>query len=647
MGNKHTSEATPEASKAPPFTRPVPAGSSLDRDVRPASVLIVEDEQIVALELEDRLRRRGYEVVGLVASGEEAVEAAARFRPDLILMDIKLQGAMDGVDAAGAIRKDQDAAIVYVTAFADDSTVDRAKTTEPYGYIVKPIQARELHAVVEVALYRQRMERQLRESEAWRAALLRCVGTAVVATGTDSRIRFMNSIAESMTGWDASAAIGRELWTVLRLISSEEQRPPPWQGGLNRKLVGRHGSVRQVEVSQMPIIDDRGDNLGTVWSVQDVSARKQQEGRQRLLTAISTELASAIDPESVFPRIAELIARQLAAVCAIEVADEGGEGRLAAIAPHSLAEATATTATTPTTGDRVDALVARPGRAVPTSVDLVVRGQIVGRLVVAAERPFDAEELVLLGEIGRRLAVSIDNGRLYRKSVQSTRMREELLAIVSHDLRNPLSAILLSVGQLRRAPEQASSERIAKQAGLIERNAETMQRLIADLLSIETIDSGHLSLSRHPVLARDLLEETVQRFASQAMSRGLELRSAGCPDARALVDCDRERVLQVLSNLVGNALKFSASGKTVTLGGQVTGDVVEFFVKDEAGGIPAEQLEHLWDKYWTSDVCRGIGLGLYIAKKIVEGHGGQIWVDSVPGVGSGFRFTLPRAAAAN
>src|SRR5262245_61689168 len=134
-------------------------------------ILVVEDEQIVAASLSKRLAKLGYEVVGSAAAGEEAVGLAERLRPDLVLMDVRLEGQMDGVEAAGHIRFRHGIPVVYLTAYSTKEILERAKVTEPYGYILKPYHDRELHVVIDMALYRHRMEQKLRESEARKAAI--------------------------------------------------------------------------------------------------------------------------------------------------------------------------------------------------------------------------------------------------------------------------------------------------------------------------------------------------------------------------------------------------------------------------------------------------------------------------------------------
>src|SRR5215470_2753915 len=232
---------------------------------RPAQILVVEDEQIVALELRDRLVRMGHVVPAIVATAEEAVERTERLHPDLVLMDIKLQGEMDGIEAAERIRRKLDIPIVYITAFADDQTVKRAKVTEPYGYLLKPFQERELHVAIEVAIHRHEMARRLRETEAWRIALLRSAGDAVLAVGKDGRVKLMNPLAETLTGWQEQDAIGLELHRVFCVTELPASGSPPWREASNKQLTSRDGVQRPIEMESAPIRDSEDRDLGVVW----------------------------------------------------------------------------------------------------------------------------------------------------------------------------------------------------------------------------------------------------------------------------------------------------------------------------------------------------------------------------------------------
>ncbi|MCJ7813181.1 response regulator, partial [bacterium] len=165
------------------------------------SILVVEDERIVAEDIRGSLRNIGYSVSAIVSSGEEAIIQMERVRPDIILMDIVIQGEMSGIQTAEVIRSRFDIPIVYLTAYADEETLEKAKITEPFGYILKPYNDRELYSTIEMALYKHSMEKKLKESEVWFSTTLKSIGDGLIATDKKGKIMFMNPVAETLTGW--------------------------------------------------------------------------------------------------------------------------------------------------------------------------------------------------------------------------------------------------------------------------------------------------------------------------------------------------------------------------------------------------------------------------------------------------------------
>jgi CheY-like chemotaxis protein len=189
--------------------------------MRKAQVLVVEDEAIVAIDLQYKLEALGYSVPSVTRSGEQAVEFAAELNPDLVLMDIRLVGDLDGIDAARQIRDRLDVPVVFLTAYADETTLQRAKMTEPFGYLLKPVDQRALQTVVEVAVHKHRMERKLKESERWLAAVLRSTSDAVAMADGKGCLTLMNPAAEALMGWAKEDALGKSLASLFKVTGDE------------------------------------------------------------------------------------------------------------------------------------------------------------------------------------------------------------------------------------------------------------------------------------------------------------------------------------------------------------------------------------------------------------------------------------------
>jgi signal transduction histidine kinase len=273
----------------------------------------------------------------------------------------------------------------------------------------------------------------------------------------------------------------------------------------------------------------------------------------------------------------------------------------------------------------------------------VSRGQTIGVAAAISPRatPFTPADVSLFGELARRASLSIDNARLYLESQQAVRTREEVLAIVSHDLRNPLSAVILGASMLQMSPTLVEEDR--EQLETVEASAKRMNRLIADLLDVTRLEGGkRLPIEPATVRAEKLLRETEDLFRAQAAVASVTLESY-VEDSLPPVYADHHRVMQVLSNLIGNSLKFTPRGGRITVGAKRHDGMVLFRIADTGPGIPQEHLSDIFSPYWQAKRTErlGAGLGLPIAKGIVEAHSGRIWAESEPGAGTQFYFTLP------
>ena len=258
-----------------------------------ARILVVEDEAVVALDLRTRLTRLGYDVVGVAAKGEDAVAIAKEQRPDLTLMDIRLRSEMDGIDAAEIIRTQVGLPVVYLTAHADEATVARARVTEPFGYILKPFDERELHTIIEMALYKHKAEQRLRQSERRYATTLASIGDGVIATDKKGCVTFMNAVAESLSGWRMADAQGISLSTVFNICNADTRLPVAHPvdrvltegivvGLANHTiLIQRDGLEIPIDDCAAPIFDDRGQLTGAVLVFRDITKAKQVEEHLR------------------------------------------------------------------------------------------------------------------------------------------------------------------------------------------------------------------------------------------------------------------------------------------------------------------------------------------------------------------------------
>lgn len=245
----------------------------------------------------------------------------------------------------------------------------------------------------------------------------------------------------------------------------------------------------------------------------------------------------------------------------------------------------------------------------------------------------------------RRSALENDLARQVRREQEAVRARDELVAVVSHDLRNPMTVISMLCGMMQKAFSSDgphTSRRISTAIDTMQQAAGRMNTLLEDLLDTSKIDAGRYSITPQKLDVSQMFEEAQALLAPLALDKDISISFAADPDLR--IHADPERLFQVLSNLVGNAIKFTPRLGSVGVHAKSVGNEIVFIVRDSGEGIPKEHLPHVFDRYWTVKEGNptGTGLGLYISQGIVEAHGGQIFADSEPGQGSEFRFTVPR-----
>lgn len=239
-----------------------------------AKILVVEDERITAEDIKSGLEFAGYTVPAIVSSGEDAIEKAGELKPDLVLMDIKLKGEMDGIEAAGQIRVRYDIPVIYLTAYSDESTVQRAKVTEPSGYILKertglikkPFEESELHTAIEITLYRHKIEK---DHDRLFSAMLGSINQGIIATDSDGRIKLVNENAESLIGWEESEVVGKDLKDFLEDfddLTSFKEKVSSNDGAefKNIEVVSKDGSKVSLKGKMAVIKDENGEEDGFI-----------------------------------------------------------------------------------------------------------------------------------------------------------------------------------------------------------------------------------------------------------------------------------------------------------------------------------------------------------------------------------------------
>jgi signal transduction histidine kinase len=427
-----------------------------------------------------------------------------------------------------------------------------------------------------------------------------------------------------------------------------------------RRVGSSDGGDQWVAVKATPVAGVAGGSRRVVTVLRDVTVERRQQEWTRVLAEAGSALLATAELTPALEDVATLACRSIAGRCAVALKHGGGELRLAAFArsggvaspPDDPARADAVRAASAVV-QAGEATLVQEGARSRISVPLAWRGTVFGALVLEGGddgRRLGQVDLAGAEELARRLALAVENIRLRSEGQEAARSREDLLAIVSHDLRNPLGVVMASSALLLKSPltdPPGKEGRSKRQVEAIQRAGTRMNRLIRDLLDFAAIQSGRLTISSHPRGVGELTREVFDALAAQAEAKSLKLVD-GSPESTLRVSCDHDRVIQLLDNVVGNAVKFSGEGGTVTVTAEPDGDMVRFAVTDEGPGISAEELPHVFDRYYQAKRRNrdGIGIGLSIARGIVEAHGGRIWVESPAApsaVGTRFFFTLPAA----
>lgn len=617
-------------------------------------ILIVEDHRVLATELQKSLVELGYEVAGLAASGEEAVRLAGELGPALALMDIHLQGEMDGIEAAGILRERFDIPTVYLSALVDEETIRRASGTAPFGYLVKPFNEHQLRAAIEIALYKHETERIVAEERAHRRAaqeaglIIDSVEEhAIFRVDTAGRIASWNTGAERINGYTAAEARGEPFARLFRPAEADadDQRDPLLE---RAKREGRaedegwrlrkDGTRYWARTTIAALRTDDSHAIGYAVVVRDLSERRAyenalRESENRFRTAVTNApvpmMLHAEDGEvlAVSQTVLELTGYSHEDLRTMNDWVERAYGDRAADI-HAIVE---------------DAFAGKPLE--PTELPVRIANGETRRWLFSLSAPLD------IGS-GRRglvvVAVDVTNQRRAEQALQESHRQKDLfIAMLGHELRNPLAAVRTATELLKMISRGDSKyQRIQE---VLERQTGHMAKLIDGLLEVSRLVSGRISLERETLVLRNVLEETIQDRMGQVESRGIEVRTDIEDDL--WLRGDRVHLAQVFDNLLSNALKFTQPPGLITIIARREGEQAIVRIRDTGVGIDPSLLPYIFEPFRQAEqslgrAAGGLGLGLAIVKGVVEVHGGTVSVASPgPNQGSEFTVCLPLSAA--
>ncbi len=540
----------------------------------------------------------------------------------------------------------------------------------------------------------RRASRERREAQALLEALFEAAPVGLAFLDRDLRYVRVNRWVADANGLPVEAHVGR---TPLELLPTVEgldavmarwreiiETGRPWIGA---EIVGEtraHPGERRTWREDFFPVRMGGEIVGLGAVIVEVTEERRANDELSMLARLSRDLVADLELEPRLRRAVEIAIPAFADWCALVVLERGVPRRAAVAgidreqaerALEMLERAPADLATArglgrvlregvPDLVPDVDAVLAgerelpiearrilrrlgiRSYLAVPLRGDGGVAG-VLGFGMSASGRRFDERSLRFGVELARRISLALENARLFEAARREARVREQVLAVVSHDLRTPLSTILTSTRRIElAAPAGPEGDALRRTAETVRRAAGRMERLIGDLLDVAAIQGGSLTVAPEARSPGDLLHEAADAMGSIARESGISLEVDVAPHLPPVL-ADHDRILQVLANLFSNAVKVTPPGGRIGLRAEVSEGAVRFAVEDTGPGIPPEEREQLFDPYWRGAATeyKGTGLGLAIARGIVAAHRGSIGVEGEPGAGATFWFTLPLAPA--
>ena len=635
-----------------------------------ASILIVEDNFIVMMELKDRLTEMGYEIADTVASGEEAINKARLCHPDLTIMDIRLKGAMDGIDAAASIKKEFDIPVIYLTAHTDEDTLQRAKITEPFGYIIKPFDERELNSAIEMALYKHKMEKRLKENEHWLSTTLKSIGDALIATNSYGIIKLINPVAEEITGWKYHEAIGLNIKDVFvvkddkgnflenPVITSLQSNSIV--GETDKILISKNGTETPVDFSSAPIKDENDLQLpliGIVLVFRDITERKKTKG---LIEKQKIFLREIIDTDPNYITV------------------KNAEGKFE-LTNKAVAEALGTT-TDEIVGKRdveyfagkeieyqrkleEEVLNSRKEIFVPEEKLIDSKGKI--HLLQTFRRAIngqDGHEKLVLSVASDITELKLIEKALEKKAAELTEMnlklnesekelrvlnesKDKFFSIIAHDLRSPFMALLGLSRHLFDEIDNIDKEELRSVSENILRSANNTFDLLENLLQWAKVKTGRINYEPVEINLKKILDKAIFLYEDNAAKKSIFI--AIDVDDKISVSADPNMVEVILRNLISNAIKFSARKSMINISSENGKDFIKINVADTGVGISKNKIDKIFQvgsnvSTLGTENEEGSGLGLILCKEFVGINKGEISVESQTGKGSTFSFTLPK-----
>jgi PAS domain S-box-containing protein len=607
-------------------------------------ILIVEDEKIVADDLRMSLERLGYRVSGVVSSGEDAIRKVEELPPDLVLMDIVLKG-MGGIEAAGIIRSRFNIPVVYLSAHADRKTLEQAKVTEPFGYLTKPFDEGDLYSAIELAIYKHDLENKLKESEEKYKKIFDLCPEAIVILDDKGNILDINGRLYDWLWYKPEEVVGRNILDLPFLNEEGKKRikerfsqrmsgkeVPPYEVDFasrrGRRVVGR--------IVGAPIRNEKGKIIREIAMISNITEQKRmeeilRESEERLKVIIENvndvifQLSSSGVIKYVSPNIEKIYGYKPEDLVGKHLKKTTPKAEI----PKALKALKNILSGKVVKNFEINQLDSR-GKKIPMEISVSAIKK--GKKIIAAQ--------CLMRDITDRKKIEKELIQALEELKRKNKELDDYTYTVSHDLREPLITIQGLSEMLYRKYGDKMDRSMVPYIRRISSASQWLERLVSDLLELSR--AGKKAGEFKEVNIKSILGLSLKSIESFIIKKHIELKQ---PSEFPTIYCDKTGMVQVFSNLIDNAIKYMGSQKKpkIEINWSKNKDRYLFWVKDNGKGIKREDHEKIFNVFYRgSGVSKeGTGIGLSIAKKVIENHGGKIWVKSRLGRGSTFYFTIP------
>lgn len=615
-----------------------------------SKILIVEDELIIALDMKKRLEDFGYSVPFIVASGEKAIEKVEEICPDLVLMDIMLKGDMDGIQAAEQIHARFDIPVVYLTAYADDNTLQRAKITEPFGYILKPFEEKELFTIIGIALYKHKMEIELKEREEMYSALVESGNDGIVII-QDFMIKYANQKMLDMTNYSFDEAneiplmdfISPEHIDLIRKRYAKRLAGEVIQSGYEIDIISKDGNKIPVEINASGI--RYKGKPADMAIIRDISERKkvnaalmESEKKYRELTENISELVYCMDPKTFAITYANQAVEDIFGYT-VEEWLSNTDSWVNSIYPEDIGNVLLKYEQMKLTLENgvIEYRIRRKDGTIRWVEDHI------SWLVDREANTVSVNGI--LHDVTKRKEAEIALINAKNTAESANKMKSEFIANMNHELRTPLNSIIGFSDILLEKNIGSLNEKQSKYVSNVSNSGKHLLNVITDILDISKVEAGKMELQHKKFRIKEILDDIEAIVFPLAEKKNIYLSTRLEADG-LYIKADRLKLTQVLFNLISNAIKFTDNEGSVVVDVQDKGNSVSFLVSDTGIGIPENHYEKIFEPFTQVDssptrTYGGTGLGLTLVKKFVEMHDGEVWIKSELGEGTTIGFSIP------